>query len=580
MHSHLQRFLIRIVFLFLLIIPLIGYSQEHPLSKSDSGIVIKSLEKYEYLSELKDWRGASEALNQVAFVYWNNNHYATAADYYERSLAFNEQVGNENGIAMIHNNLGMLYADLERFDESLDSFTKTLASRKSNKESIGVISASINLSVVLNNLERYDESIDHLMEALDIARELFDEEQMRSVYGMLSETYEKKGDVEKSLKYFELYRSFHEDINKRKIAEINQELQVEKGAKELLEIEKAQQEIEALRQQLELYEEIDEKDSINQYLNSKLSKRELALQLLEKDKQLSDMRVHEEKVEREKLEARQQFWIIFGVLIVSFFVILTLLITRHNRKITRYNEKLKSQNEEIADQKVELVKANNTKDKIFSVISHDLRSPISSLRGFFYYIDEFDVSEELKEALGGVESQLSNSATLLDNLLVWSRSQLENADPDISEIEVGSLIDQSIRLLEPLAIEKGIALANHVDKHSYIKSDERFVDITLRNLIQNAIKFTPKGGTVQVRLDHEQSATILKIKDTGVGMSSEKLKTLFDISTNKTTNGTNNEKGSGLGLIICKELIEKVGGFIEVSSELGVGTEFSLKFSN
>ncbi|HCX23263.1 MAG: hypothetical protein CMB80_10275 [Flammeovirgaceae bacterium] len=569
-----------LLFVYLATLSILTFSQEHPLSKSDSGIVFKSLEKYEYLSENKDWRGASEALNQVAFVYWNNNHYGSAAEYYEQSLELNRRIGNENGMAMINNNLGMLYADLGRYEESLESFKKTLASRKSNKEQIGIISASINMSVVLNNLQRYDESIERLMEALDIARELYDEEQMRSVYGMLSETYEKAGDVEKSLQYFELYRSFHEDINKRKIAEVNAELSTERKEKELVEAEKNRQEIEALKKQLELYSEIESQDSLNQSLFGKLTKREMEMELLEKTKELAEIRANEEARQNEKLQTRQNYLTIIIVLVVLFFIVLTVVIVRYNRRITRYNEKLKSRNSEIANQKIELLTANRTKDRIFSVMSHDLRSPISSLRGFFQYIDEFDVSDELRQALGSIESQISNSATLLDNLLVWSRSQLDNSDPRVEDFEISPVVDQSLRLLSPLAKKKGVKLINQVNDDLLIHSDERFVDITLRNLIQNAIKFTPKGGEVNVVLESVDNISVLKIRDTGVGMSPDKIKTLFDITTNRTTDGTNNEKGSGLGLIICKELIEKVGGFIEVSSEPGAGTEFSLKFYN
>ncbi len=571
----MSRFILLAVFLgFTLFV----WAQEHPLSKSDSGVVIKNLEKFEYLSENKDWRGASEALNQVAFVYWNNNHYSSAADYYERSLELNKRVANENGIAMLNNNLGMLYADLGLYERSLECFRKTFASRKSNQEKVGIISASINMSVVLNNLERYDESVEYLLEALGISREMYDEEQMRSVYGMLSETYEKIGDVDKSLQYFELYRSFHEEINRRKITEINQELESERVEKELLEAQRARQENEMLKKQLELYQAINEQDSLNKTLYSKLSKREMELELVERDKMVAEMRANEEAEQKDKLKVEKKFLTIIIILIVLFFLVLTVVIIRYSRRMTKYNEKLKVRNAEIADQKVELLTANKTKDRIFSVISHDLRSPIGSMRGFFQYIDEFDVTEELKQALGSIESQLSNSATLLDNLLVWSRSQLNNSDPRLEDFEVFEVADQSLRLLEPLASKKGVQLHNNVGQDEVIHSDERFVDITLRNLLQNAIKFTPKGGEVSVDLVKEGPDPILKVIDSGVGMSKEKLKTLFDIATNKSTDGTNSEKGSGLGLVLCKELIEKVGGSIEVSSEPGTGTEFSLRF--
>lgn len=558
-------------------------AQQHPLSRSDSGIVVKSLAKYEKLKGENDLRGASAALNEVAFTYWNNNHYSKAASYYELSLSLNKRIGNENGIAMINNNLGMLYSDLGRYNESLQKFTETLAARRSAKETEGIISALINLSVVHNNLGSYNKSVEYLTEALDLAREKYDEERMRSVYGMLSETYEKMGKMEESLYYFGLYKSFHEKISREEIQTVNKELEEERLQRQILIAEKAKKENELLRQKLELYEkeeQIQEQDSVNKSLFSSLSKAEVAKNLLESEKQLAVIKSENHELENERLQQQKaQLRNILMVTIISVVIIITLIWVGHMRT-RRHNEKLASFNESLERKTRELEIANHTKDRMFSVISHDLRSPITSLQGFFMAIDEFDIPEDLKAALENVEAQLSNSATLLENLLIWSRSQLEKTEPTIQEFELAALVEHNIRLLQQMAGSKGIQLSNAIKPQEKIKSDPQMVSIVVRNLMQNAIKFTPRGGKVSVDLIHNGEASYLKVMDTGVGMSSDKVKTLFDITTNKTTDGTESEKGSGLGLIICKELIEKVGGFIEVSSEVGAGTEFSLKFYN
>ena len=553
-------------------------AQEHPLSRSDSGIVVKSLAKYERLKADNDLRGASDALNDVAFVYWNNNHYAQAASYYELSLSFNKRIGNENGIAMINNNLGMLYSDLGRYNESLQKFTETLAARRSEKETEGIISALINLSVVHNNLGSYNKSIEYLTEANDLARESYDEDRMRSVYGMLSETYEKMGNVDKSLEYFELYKTFHEKINRDQIANVQSELQEERLEKQILI---AAQENELLKKRLELYEKDEQilaKDSVNESLNSSLSKSQLERKILEQDKELAETKATNESLENKRLtEQKAQLRDILLVTIIAVLIIVA-LIWMGQQRTKRHNQKLAAINESLEKKTKELEVANHTKDRMFSVISHDLRSPITSLQGFFMAIDEFEIPDDLKAALSSVESQLTNSATLLDNLLVWSRSQLETDEPTIQEFPPADLVDHNMRLLQQMATSKGVTLDNSVASSDKINSDPQMVSIVVRNLMQNAIKFTPKGGTVKVDMVHNGKASYLKVSDNGVGMTSEKVKTLFDITTNKTTDGTNNEKGSGLGLIICKELIEKVGGHIEVSSEPGEGTEFSLKF--
>ncbi|HCX23264.1 MAG: hypothetical protein CMB80_10280 [Flammeovirgaceae bacterium] len=558
-------------------------AQIHPLSRSDSGIVVKSLAKYERLKAESDYRGASSALNDVAFIYWNNNHYAQAASYYELSLSLNKRIGNENGIAMINNNLGMLYSDLGRYNESLQKFTETLAARRSEKETEGIISALINLSVVHNNLGSYNKSIEYLTEAIDLAREGYDQERMRSVYGMLSETYEKMGNVEKSLEYFELYKTFHENINREQIDNVNKELEEERLQKQILIAEKAQKENELLKQKLELYEkdeQIQVKDSLNESLNTSLTKSQLERKVLEQDKELAETKSANQALENERLtEQKAQLRNVLMITIIAV-IIIGGLIWMGQRRTKRHNEKLAAINESLEKKTKELEVANHTKDRMFSVISHDLRSPITSLQGFFMAIDEFELPEDLKIALGSVESQLANSATLLDNLLVWSRSQLQTDEPSIQEFPLADLVDHNMRLLQQMATTKGIILDNEVNPSDKIKSDPQMVSIVVRNLMQNAIKFTPKGGKVKVGLAHNGVASYLKISDNGVGMSQDKVNSLFDITTNKTTDGTNNEKGTGLGLVICKELIEKVGGEISVSSEQGQGTEFSLKFKN
>lgn len=571
----------KVIYYILIFFSLVTLGQKHPLSKSDSGVVYNSLKKYEYLIANKDIRSASGALNDVAFVYWNNNHYREAADYYERSLSLNEQVANENGVAMINNNLGMLYADLGEYDKSLYSFTKTLAARRASKEPIGVISALINISVVLNNLQNYSTSVEHLLEALDIARELYDKHQMRSVYGMLSETYEKMGKVEKSLQYFELYKTFHEEIQRETVKTVNKELAKEKIEKRLVQSEKAQKENELLRKELEILRQeqvIHSQDSITQELYDNLSKNQIVIQLLEKEKELSELESVAKEQKNEQLSRERSNLLIIIILIVIAVLTITALVLINLKRTKKYAISLNEKNLSIERQNIEVQKANELKDRLFSIIAHDLRSPISSLQGFFNAIDEFEVDEDLRLALAGVESQLTNSATLLDNLLVWSTSQIRNAEPKPETVSIKDLVDESFKLLDLQANKKNIELVNGVEESSALYTDRNMINIVIRNLIQNAVKFTPNGGIVRVGFSMEQGHSLISVTDTGIGMDQNKIEQLFDIRTNRSSEGTEKEKGSGLGLILCKELVEKINGFIEVSSQPGVGSVFKLKF--
>jgi signal transduction histidine kinase len=148
----------------------------------------------------------------------------------------------------------------------------------------------------------------------------------------------------------------------------------------------------------------------------------------------------------------------------------------------------------------------------------------------------------------------------------------------IEPVDVHALVAESFRLLSVQAEKKGITLVNDVSETMRVESDINMLNIVIRNLIQNAIKFTPIDGQVSVGLKDEAGHKLIQVTDTGVGMDADKVSKLFDIRTNKTTEGTSQEKGSGLGLVLCKELIEKVNGLIEVSSKPGAGSVFTLKF--
>jgi two-component system, sensor histidine kinase and response regulator len=569
------------ILLILLLYQNVLSAQIQPLTKDDSNHIFINLEKYEYLMRNNDLRSASGAMNDIAYIYWNKNHYPEAVKYYEKSLTLNIEVGNENGIAMINNNLGMLYFDIGNLEKSLSCFNNTLASRRSKDESIGIISAEINMSVVLNNLQRYDESIKLLSEALDIARSIFNIDQMRSVYGMLSETYQKKGDLEKSFKYFELYKSFHEQMKREEVKQLNKQLSNEQEQKTSLLLENELTEIELLKKEVELLRQdeiIEMKDAANQELYTNLTKQEIALQLLERERELGKLESLA-KTQKNYLLVKEKkiLRIIYGI---GLFVALLIcaLIYGNWRKTKLFALRIKEKNLTNERHKKELTETNDLKNKIFSIISHDLRSPISSLQNFFIAIDGFEMEDELKQALRGVESQLSNSATLLENLLSWSRSQIENANPIIEHVNLSELVDETFSLLQFQAVKKQIQLISHVSNEDTIATDRSMVNIVLRNVIQNAVKFTPDGGVVTVRFVIENGRKCIKVEDTGVGMSEKKIAELFNINTNRSSIGTAKEKGSGLGMILCKELIAKVNGSIEVSSKLGVGTVFVLKF--
>ena len=225
-----------------------------------------------------------------------------------------------------------------------------------------------------------------------------------------------------------------------------------------------------------------------------------------------------------------------------------------------------------------LQELNNSKDKFFSIISHDLKSPFNSILGFTEILKEQSETLE-KEDLHQIYDALYNSArktfNLLNNLLQYSRFQNGLEDFNPMEINLSEIIKENLALFEGILLKKQIKFIYNVFSNYMIFADKEMLNSILRNLINNAIKFTHPGGKVLINTHSDGNYVKITIKDTGVGMDKETINNLFKIESKKSTFGTNKEEGTGLGLILVKEFVDRHGGKISVNSKIGEGTDFS-----
>jgi signal transduction histidine kinase len=284
----------------------------------------------------------------------------------------------------------------------------------------------------------------------------------------------------------------------------------------------------------------------------------------------------------------------FNQLVAIIFIFYGLyLIMRENAGYQGYilqkNEELKSVNLEIEqknaiisdkahqleEQTIELTALNSFQTKLFSIISHDLRAPVFALRDLFNNASEKHITaEEVRELIPDAASDLNYTAGLMENLLQWAKSQLQAGDKKPQIIDVSVLILEVMQLLRLQAETKKIHLENKIGVPVYIFADKDMISLVIRNLMSNAIKFTPEKGRVVVEANQSGSFVEIFVKDNGSGMS---IDTLQKINANNffTTKGTANESGTGLGLMLCKEFLNKNGGRMFVESTEGKGTVFS-----
>ncbi|MBN1185031.1 MAG: GAF domain-containing protein [Bacteroidales bacterium] len=248
-----------------------------------------------------------------------------------------------------------------------------------------------------------------------------------------------------------------------------------------------------------------------------------------------------------------------------------------NTLIQERQKQIEKQAEELNTMNISLRKLNATKDKFFSIIAHDLKNPFHAIMGFtellLNHFDDF-TNEKKINYLQIIQSSAENVFKLLENLLHWARSQTGNIEFSPEVFDLNEMADQNIELVSSLLRDKGITAVKDIPENTTIYADKNMINTVLRNLISNAIKFT-EGGKISVIAETNTSQTTIKIIDTGLGIPSDKIDMLFEVDKGKSTEGTRHESGTGLGLILCKEFVEKNAGKIWAESEEGEGSTFA-----
>ena len=306
---------------------------------------------------------------------------------------------------------------------------------------------------------------------------------------------------------------------------------------------------------------------------SKVHRQEIEIALLKKDNL------------NKELNATKNRLLIIVLLILMLFI-LSLVILYYNRFQMKHKTALmlqekydiiESTNQKLKQSEEELRKMNKTKDKFFSIMAHDIKNPLGGMvtitdmakTDFGNLAD--DDKKEMFEAINKSSKQLY---TLLENLLQWSRSQTGRIPYRPVELQLSEIAENNIELQKANANKKNIIVINLVENTLKAKGDLEMVTLITRNLISNAIKFTGDGGRVVISAKQKDNKAEICVEDSGTGVSEENLQKLFRIDIQLVTPGTNNETGTGLGLILCKEFVQKNGGEIWVESEEGKGSRF------
>lgn len=271
---------------------------------------------------------------------------------------------------------------------------------------------------------------------------------------------------------------------------------------------------------------------------------------------------------RDSLSRALDFAYVYFLTLLIVYFIITNIINSYNR------ERL------LAEERAELLElSNQSKNKLFSILAHDLRSPLNSIQSFLEvsmdgYLDEAEKKTINKSLL----RETKNTRQLLINLLSWSKTQMDGVAVNLVELDLFKTLEETLQMQKSIAEEKNITLYNEIGADLRVVADTDMLELVIRNLVNNAIKFTPFNGEISVSTQVHGKECWILIKDNGVGIAKSDYQNIFSLNS-QSTFGTNREKGVGLGLVLCKEFVNMQKGKIWVESELGSGTVFYVSFN-
>lgn len=470
--------------------------------------------------EIKDIREESIVLGYLGIIYYKKNDLYKSLEYQQRSLIISQQIKDVAGIASSYNNIGDIFLARKEYDKAGLNYLNSLKIRLKINGKYGIAQTRNDLGELQLQLKNYNAAISYFTESNAYAIKESLLEMQKSNYLGLYTANENIGNYNEALKFLTLYTKLRDTI---------------------------------------LIEENNKKYS---FLESKL-------EFDQKEKEFKNLQI---------AKAQKEFQnTILIISILLFLFIASAFILRY--KTSKKNkELLEEKNEKIVEQKAILEQLNKTKDVFFSIIGHDLKNPFNALIGFseILYNDFHNFSDEQKILfLNEIKKSAASSLLLLENLLNWSQTQKGTLRIDIRPTNLKNIIKSALENVSTNAKSKNIEIFCEHSGSTDLVTDENVVQTVIRNLVSNAVKFTPKDGTILISTKEVNGNINISVQDSGIGIDQDDINNIFSLGKNISSRGTENEQGTGLGLILCKEFLNKLDSTLEVESTRNVGTTFS-----
>ena len=575
-----------------------------------TGVLDSSRKYLERSVELSGLHGEekmqAKGLSDLGSVFGMKGDYLQAVKCLLQALAIYETMKSQNDIVITHIRIGNQYSKIKDFRKSRDEYFLAKRLNDSLKSERNELNILLNLGLLYEHVKKdIDSARFYLLSGYVMAKRLNVEDVMITTIINLGNSYFAEKNFSKALDYYvEAYNSpllngrlYEQTAVLINLGSVYMNLGKPREAEKLLTdglalavensfIEFQQigcESLSLLASQQKKYDLAYKFLLRSTELNDSIASRELKEQVaevqfkyeLEKKETQNRLLVKENELKAQVI-FRQRLMVAGSFTILALIVILLFVILRSRNKQKTLNQKLDEQNQTLTH-------LNNTKDKFFSIVAHDLRSPFSALMSLLTELDEGyeDFDEESRRRIIHLLKQSSfNTYNLLVNLLDWAKTQREKIENRAENINLAEIVEDAFSSLQTRASFKSQSLLNKVSPETKIFADPRIVRSLLINLINNGIKFTPESGIIQVLASSSGEWIQICVEDSGIGIPEKEIPNLFRIDSSFNRQGTEKEPGTGLGLIMCKEYVNILGGEISVVSSEGKGTTMCFTVQN
>lgn len=565
-----------------------------------------------YYNQLGDTLGIAKVNNSIGLIEIKRGNYSVGLENSLSAIQTFESRNLNDELSSAYNNLAEAYYNTNQIDKALEFNIKALNVREQLRDSIGIKTSTRNVALLYSERKEHRKAIEYYEKVLKLLNPRTDQKLKGEILPRIGAEYLRFKDYEKAAEYLveglKFNRKNNNDDGVLRALNAIGELNIQQDKVRLAEIQINEaygiatkiNNKEELLKNYRLHKEID---SINgkfqnaffwqgKYFNlkSELDKenqpiipvitKPIKVEPLEADTEFNAIALKEKEEANELMFKKLKA--ISYVLGAAFLIVSTILLLiylkrkntlKFNRELQEKNKEIERKNEEFAKQTQHLEEVNSVKDRLFSIVSHDLKDSISSIKGFIDLLKEDGISrEEFYDLVPELSENADSASQLLFNLLNWSKSQMQNLEPKPELFNIQEVFRNKMSLVEQKVEQKRIVMIDESHR-DFIYADKSMIEIVVQNLITNAVKFTRVGDVITISNSDHDGKSLICIEDTGVGISRENIEKLFQNGT-FTTRGTSNEKGTGLGLTICKELVELNDGRIWVESTQGVGTKF------